>query len=94
MRRSFTTEIIMEFAFSRSAGLIEEQPSGFKSSFLNALDLAAGAFWFGQANPLLGRVMTSTPRSVVKFLSPQFKHLFALFDVRQDYNMTRSVGCG
>ncbi|KAI9158092.1 Major facilitator superfamily multidrug transporter mdrA [Paramyrothecium foliicola] len=51
--RLLTTEIIMQFAFARSANLIEADPNGFRSWFLDAFDLASISINDMQYRPII-----------------------------------------
>ncbi|GKT64404.1 cytochrome P450 [Colletotrichum tofieldiae] len=49
--RLLTTEIIMQFAFSQSAGMIEEQEDDFGSGFTNALSVASHSVYLMYEKP-------------------------------------------
>ncbi|KAF9889644.1 hypothetical protein FE257_007152 [Aspergillus nanangensis] len=66
--RCLTTEVIMEFAFAKSAGMIEESPKSFDASFLAAFDIAARTLVDKQYWPIL-RFLIFVPRSLVKLVS-------------------------
>jgi hypothetical protein len=69
--RLLTTEVIMEFAFARSAEMINEDPDGFESWFLRGFDVAAKSILEMQYNPLLRKMSKKIPRPIVRKLSPE-----------------------
>ncbi|KAE8409546.1 cytochrome P450 [Aspergillus pseudonomiae] len=67
--RCLTTEVIMEFAFARSANMLEEEESTFDSWFLRAFDSVASDTWTAHEWPLLRRIGSRLPRSLVKIMN-------------------------
>ncbi|KAH6884607.1 cytochrome P450 [Thelonectria olida] len=78
--RLLTTEVVMQFAFARSADLIGEDAEGFHSWFLDAFDLASQSIFDMQHNPWLRFAGNLMPRPVVRLLS---KEVGTLLDMRE-----------
>ncbi|GKZ65181.1 hypothetical protein AnigIFM50267_007349 [Aspergillus niger] len=76
--RCLTTEVIMEFAFARSANMLEEQGSGFESWFLTAFDAVANSLWKMQEFPLLKKVAGRLPDRLVAGIDPQLVNVFRM----------------
>lgn len=66
-----TTEIITEFAFSKSANLIEEKDGNFDSWFLDAFDFGSESIVETQYKPFLRFAAQVLPVAVIKILSPK-----------------------
>jgi cytochrome P450 len=79
--RCLTTEVIMEFAFAKSANMLEEQETTFESWFLTAFDAVAGSLWKMQEFPLLRKVAGCLPDKVVERLDPQLVNVFRMLKV-------------
>ncbi|KNG84013.1 cytochrome P450 oxidoreductase [Aspergillus nomiae NRRL 13137] len=67
--RCLTTEVIMEFAFARSANMLEEEESTFDSWFLRAFDSVASDTWTAHEWPLLRKIGSRLPKSLVKIMN-------------------------
>ncbi|KAI8228697.1 hypothetical protein K4K54_002034 [Colletotrichum sp. SAR 10_86] len=78
--RLLTTNIIMEFCFADSRGMLEEQPDSFKSQFLTAFSVAASALKTLQQYPLLRIVSNAIPVGLLKVVSPELGNLIHLTD--------------
>ncbi|KAF5496250.1 Cytochrome P450 monooxygenase sdnE [Colletotrichum fructicola] len=78
--RLVTTNIIMEFCFADSRGMLEEQPDSFKSQFLTAFSVAASALKTLQQYPLLRIVSNAIPVGLLKVVSPELGNLIHLTD--------------
>ncbi|KAB8071259.1 cytochrome P450 [Aspergillus leporis] len=76
--RCLTTEVIMEFAFARSANMLEEEESSFESWFLRAFDTLANNFWTNQERPIFRKAAAWIPSSVIKLAG---KEIASFFDV-------------
>lgn len=81
VRRCLTTEVIMEFAFAKSANMLEESPDTFESWFLKAFDAAAKSVWKTYYSPNLSRFAAFMPATFVKALDPELSSLFKLLKV-------------
>jgi hypothetical protein len=73
----------MEFAFARSADMINESPHNFDSWFLRGFDVAAQSIAQMQYNPLLRKMSRRIPRSVVRKLSPEIAMILDIQEVSQ-----------
>ncbi|KAL4950796.1 cytochrome P450 [Aspergillus filifer] len=78
--RTLTTEIIMEFAFARSANMINEQEQSFDSWFLRGFDVAAQSILEMQYRPLLRKVSRKIPRSIIRTISPEIAMILEIQD--------------
>lgn len=63
--RALTTEIIAQFAFSRSAGLIEESPDDFKCRSVNAIEGTADGVEYMRQYSILRIIAAMLPRRLV-----------------------------
>lgn len=63
--RALTTEIIAQFAFSRSAGLIEESPDDFKCRSVNAIEGTADGVEYMRQYSILRVIAAMLPRRLV-----------------------------
>jgi cytochrome P450 len=89
--RCLTTEVIMEFAFAKSANMLEEQETTFESWFLTAFDAVAGSLWKMQEFPLLRKIAGRLPDKLVERLDPQLVNVFRMlkvFTVPNTYSRT------
>ncbi|KZL86091.1 cytochrome p450 [Colletotrichum incanum] len=79
--RLLTTEIIMQFAFAQSAGMIEEQDDDFGSGFTDALSVASHSVYLVYEKPwirYLGKVM---PTRILRILNPALGNMMNLIEV-------------
>ncbi|KAL3480492.1 cytochrome P450 [Aspergillus californicus] len=76
--RCLTTEVIMEFAFAKSANMLEEHDTDFQSWFLTAFDAVAGSFWKMQEFPLLRKIAGRLPDTLVGMIDPQVVNVFRM----------------
>lgn len=60
-------EIIMQFAFSQPAGVIEEQSGTFESRFTQALTTAIHTVFYFYENPWSRRIGKFAPHRVLRF---------------------------
>jgi hypothetical protein len=72
----------MQFAFARSADLIEADPKGFRSWFLDAFDLASTSIFEMQYRPLIRKMANMMPINLVRLFQPSVGCLFDLVEVR------------
>lgn len=63
--RALTTEIITQFAFSRSAGMIEESPDSFKASNVDAIEGTADGIEYMRQYWVLRVLSAILPRKLV-----------------------------
>ncbi|KAJ5137071.1 hypothetical protein N7448_005625 [Penicillium atrosanguineum] len=73
--RLMTTEVILQFAFGRSGGLIEEDKNGFRSWFLEGFDAASKSIPDLQYKPWLRHLTNIIPQALVYKLSPEIGNL-------------------
>ncbi|KAL4916460.1 cytochrome P450 [Aspergillus aurantiobrunneus] len=87
--RCVTTEIIMEFAFSKSANMIEESETTFESWFLAVFDAAAQGLWRLHEWPIARKALAVLPMSVVTLFDPRLVNVPKLLEFAesclQDY---------
>lgn len=76
-----TTEIITEFAFSKSANLIEEKDGDFDSWFLDAFDFGSESIVETQYKPLLRFAAQVLPVSVIRVLDPKVGRILDMQEV-------------
>lgn len=79
-----TTDIITEFAFAKSANLIEEKSNDLDSWFLDAFDVASQSVVDLQYNALLRQLVKVLPISAVEFLSPKLGSILNLQKVYRE----------
>ncbi|GMG22756.1 unnamed protein product [Aspergillus oryzae var. brunneus] len=82
-KRCLTTEVIMEFAFARSANMLEEEESTFDSWFLRAFDSVASDIWTAHEWPVLRRIGSCLPKSIVKIMNKKVASFFEVINVRR-----------
>jgi hypothetical protein len=80
--RLMTTEVILQFAFGRSGGLIEEDQNGFRSWFLEGFDAASKSIPDLQYKPWLRHLTNIIPQALVYKLSPDIGNLLDMLKVR------------
>ena len=80
--RCLTTEVIMEFAFAKSANMLEENETTFESWFLTAFDSVAKSLWKMQEWPLIRRSLSFIPINLVSLVDPQIAHVARMLKVR------------
>jgi hypothetical protein len=76
-----TTDIITQFAFSKSANLIEENDAYFDSWFLKAFDVGSQSIVETQYKPLLRFGSQVLPATVIKLMSPKVGYIFEVQEV-------------
>lgn len=76
-----TTEVILQFAFGRSGGLIEEDKNGFRSWFLEGFDAASKSIPDLQYKPWLRHLINVIPQALVYKLSPEIGNLLDMAKV-------------
>jgi hypothetical protein len=87
----------MEFAFARSANMLEEEESSFESWFLRAFDTLANNFWTNQERPIFRKAAAWIPSSVIKLAGKEIASFFDVIKVRHTpihIMQTSSVPCG
>ncbi|CAG8947186.1 unnamed protein product [Penicillium salamii] len=82
--RCFTLEVVMEFAFARSAHMLEEEESTFDSWFLRAFDALASGLWTTHEWPALRKIGSYLPKSIVKTLNKNFAGFLDVIDFAED----------
>ncbi|OHF01530.1 hypothetical protein CORC01_03286 [Colletotrichum orchidophilum] len=78
--RLLTTNIIMEFCFADSGGMLEEQPNSFKSYFLTAFSVGGRAVKTLQHYPSLRIISNALPAGILKIVSPELGSLLQVAD--------------
>ncbi|KAF9885222.1 hypothetical protein FE257_000582 [Aspergillus nanangensis] len=76
--RLLTTEIITQFAFAKSANLIEEKTDGLESWFLDAFDVGSQSVVDTQYSAFLRQLVTILPAGVVGMLNPPLRSILDL----------------
>lgn len=76
-----TTEVILQLAFGRAGGLIEEDQNGFRSWFLEGFDAAAKGIPDLQYQPWLRKLINIIPQTLVYKLSPEIGNLLDIMKV-------------
>jgi cytochrome P450 len=79
--RALTTEIVAQFAFSRSAGLIEESRDDFKSRTVDAIEGTADGLEYMRHFPLLRLLSEIMPRKLVARLGGDVGRFMSVLDV-------------
>lgn len=79
----------MEFAFARSAHMLEEEESTFDSWFLRAFDSLASGLWTTHEWPALRKIGSHLPKSIVKILNKNVAGFLDVIDVRRALSMYR-----
>lgn len=79
--RALTTEIIAQFSFSRSAGLIEESSESFKSSTVNGIGGTADGVTYMRHSWILRAIAAMLPRRLVKRFGGDVGQFMNLLDV-------------
>ncbi|KAJ6076156.1 cytochrome P450 [Penicillium canescens] len=82
--RCLTTEVIMEFAFARSANMLEESETTFKSWFLTAFDAVAGSLWKLQEWPIIRRSMGFLPARLITLLDPKVANIVKMLKFSEE----------
>ena len=78
-----TTEIITEFAFGKTADLIEEMNDEFDSWFLDAFDVGSQNVGELQYNAFLRNLVKVIPRRAARLLNPKLRSILDLAQVFQ-----------
>jgi hypothetical protein len=76
-----TTEVILQFAFGRSGGLIDEDKNGFRSWFLEGFDAASKSIPDLQYKPWLRHLSNLIPQALVYKLNPEIGNLLDIAKV-------------
>ncbi|KXH50905.1 hypothetical protein CNYM01_03359 [Colletotrichum nymphaeae SA-01] len=76
--RALTTEVIMQFAFGRSGGMIEENEHNFTSWFSDSLSVASHGFHTMLYNPLARHIGNCLPIPLVTFMKPDVGKILSL----------------
>jgi len=77
-----TTDIITEFAFAKSANLIEERSDELDSWFLDAFDVGSQSIVDLQYNWVLLQIVKVLPVGAVKLLNPKLRSIMDLIEVK------------
>ncbi|KAK1141009.1 hypothetical protein N8T08_009666 [Aspergillus melleus] len=83
-RLLLTTEIIMEFAFSKAANMIEEHETEFRSWYLDAFDVGNKSLVEMQYRPWLLKASRLLPLSTVKYLNREVAQLLHVIEFAGD----------
>ncbi|GJC84906.1 N-acetyltryptophan 6-hydroxylase ivoC [Colletotrichum liriopes] len=78
--RLLTTEIIMQFAFSQSAGMIEEQEDDFGSGFTDALSVASHGVYLMYEKPWVRYIGNVMPPRILRILNPALGNMMNLIE--------------
>lgn len=84
--RALTTEIIAQFAFSRSAGLIEESPDDFKCASVNAIEGTADGVEYMRQYSILRVIAAMLPRRLVARFGGDVGQFMNVLDVSSMYH--------
>ncbi|GKZ35743.1 hypothetical protein AbraIFM66950_006496 [Aspergillus brasiliensis] len=76
--RCLTTEVIMEFAFAKSANMLEENETNFESWFLTAFDAVAGSIWKMQEWPMARKALGFVPMNVIGLVDSQIVNVIKM----------------
>lgn len=79
--RALTTEIISQFAFSRSAGLLEESPDSFRSHTVNAIEGTADGVTYMRHYWILRFIAGALPRGLAKSFGGNIGRFMNILDV-------------
>lgn len=71
----------MEFAFAKSANMLEENEITFESWFLTAFDAVSGSLWKLQEWPLMRRALSFVPICLVSLVDRQLAHVARMLKV-------------
>ncbi|CAG8153215.1 unnamed protein product [Penicillium nalgiovense] len=82
--RLMTTEVILQLAFGRAGGLIEEDQNGFRSWFLEGFDAASKSIPDLQYQPWLRKLINIIPQTLVYKLSPEIGNLLDITKFAED----------
>lgn len=75
----------MQFAFSRSAGLIEEHRDDFGSNFTDALAVGSHSVYIMFEKPWIRHLANAMPTSIMRFLKPEMGALMDMIEVRRPW---------
>ncbi|KAL4877981.1 cytochrome P450 [Aspergillus karnatakaensis] len=78
--RLLTTDIIMQFAFGRTTGMLDGKSENFSSSYLEAFENAFEAIAEFRYRPWLRHLSNAVPKSLIALLNPTIE---ALMELRQ-----------
>ncbi|GAQ42217.1 cytochrome P450 [Aspergillus tubingensis] len=76
--RCLTTEVIMEFAFAKSANMLEESETTFQSWFLVAFDAVARSIWKMQEWPIARKALGVVPMNVIGLVDPNIVNVLKM----------------
>ncbi|PYH67698.1 cytochrome P450 [Aspergillus vadensis CBS 113365] len=76
--RCLTTEVIMEFAFAKSANMLEESETTFESWFLVAFDAVARSIWKMQEWPIARKALGVVPMSFIGLVDPNIVNVLKM----------------
>lgn len=71
----------MQFAFARSAGLIEEHRDDFGSNFTDALAIGSHSVYIMYEKPWIRHLANAMPTSIMRFLKPEMAALMDMIEV-------------
>lgn len=71
----------MQFAFARSAGLIEEHRDDFGSNFTDALAVGSHSIYIMYEKPWIRHLANAMPTSIMRFLKPEMAALMDMIEV-------------
>lgn len=79
--RALTTEIIAQFAFSRSAGMIEQSRDGFKATTVDAIEGTADGIEYMRQYWILKVLSVILPRRIVAYFGGDVGQFMNVLDV-------------
>ncbi|KXH39570.1 hypothetical protein CSIM01_06625 [Colletotrichum simmondsii] len=83
--RALTTEVIMQFAFGRSGGMIEENEHNFTSWFSDSLSVASHGFHTMLYNSLARHIGNCLTIPIVTFMKPDVGKLLSLLKFASEF---------
>lgn len=75
----------MEFAFARSASMLEESETTFESWFLVAFDAVARSLWKMQEWPIARKALGVMPVNVIGLLDSNIVNVLKMLKVDADF---------
>ncbi|KAK1488923.1 hypothetical protein CTAM01_11404 [Colletotrichum tamarilloi] len=79
--RALTTKVVMQFAFGRSGGMIEENEHNFTSWFSDSLSVASHGSHTMLYYPLARHIGNCLSTSLINFMKPDVGKLLSLLKV-------------
>lgn len=76
----------MEFCFGDSGGMMDEDPNGFNSKFLEAFSVSTGAVVTFRRYPWLRTLSSKVPEGMLRFLNPEAAGIFDILEVSYQFS--------